>query len=98
MTRQTLPRFSEALEEVSRSFGNFCSALADIIRACVEFTLTVLPPETIEAAAKDPQLTAALLNASPRVRHQALHGRKHRTRKKNRNRALREYQREETQP
>lgn len=87
----TLHRAHEALREALGTWFDFLQTFGD-------FAQVVLSPEILEVSISDVQLKPAILNASPRVRHLAMHGKKRRTRKKNRNRALREYLRKETQP
>lgn len=79
---------SEPLQRAGAALNRTAKALADFIRAMVEFAAAALPNLT-EAA----EVQAALKEAPPRVRHLAQHSKKHRTRKKNINRALREYRR-----
>lgn len=49
--------------------------------------------QTTAQLSKAAEVKAALNEAPPRVRHLAEHGKKYRTRKKNINRALRDYRR-----
>lgn len=85
---QPLDRISEPLQKAGEALRRTAKGLADFIRAMVEFAAAVLPNLT-EAA----EVQAALKEAPPRVHHLAQHSKKHRTRKKNINRALREYRR-----
>lgn len=84
---------SEPLRRAGEAFSRCATALADFIRAMVEFAASVLSAEQIQAALKAAKVNEALAEAPPRVRHLALHGKKYRTQKKNTARALREYQR-----
>ena len=85
---QTLDRVSEPLQRAGAALGRLSKCLGEFIQAMAEFAAAALPVLT-EAA----QVQAALNEAPPRVRHLAQHSKKNRTRKKNINRALREYQR-----
>jgi hypothetical protein len=80
--REPVRRAGEALRRACQDLGAFICAMAD-------FAAAVLSLGLLEAA----KVQAALNEAPPRVRHLATHGKKYRTRKKNINRALREYQR-----
>ena len=86
---QPLDRISEPLQKAGKALSRTAQGLADFIRAMVEFAAVVLTPEAINAAKKQ----VAVAQAPPRVRHLAQHSKKHRTRKKNTNRAMRDYQR-----
>ncbi len=55
----------------------------------VDYVAAICPPELLKAA----RTQQALKEAPPRVRHLAYHSKKHRTQKKNINRAMREYYR-----
>lgn len=82
--QEPLQRAGEALGNVSRDLGEFVRAMVDFVAA-----VTAGLPDVL----KNLEVQAALLEAPPKVRHLALHGKKYRTRKKNINRALREYRR-----
>ena len=84
-----LDRLSDPLQRAGAALGCAAKSIADFIRAMVEFAAAVYPPEMLKVA-KELQ---ALKEAPPRVRHLAYHSKKHRTQRKNINRALREYQR-----
>lgn len=86
---QQLDRIKDPLQRAGEALGRTGKALADFIRAMVDYVAAICPPELLEAA----KAQHALNEAPPRVRHLALHSKKHRTRKKNINRALREYHR-----
>lgn len=81
-------KLSEPLQRAGAALAGCIPYIADFIRAILDFAAAALP---LQAAAKEMQ--AALNEAPPRVRYLAKHGKKHRTRKKNLNRALREYKR-----
>lgn len=83
-----LDRIIEALLGAGESLGAFCGHFTNFVRAAVEFAVLALPCLT-----EDAEVKAALNEAPPRVRHLAEHGKKYRTRKKNINRALRDYRR-----
>lgn len=76
----------EACKQAAEALGKFVRAAAD----CVAAILRGVNPAQLLKAAK---VQAALKEAPPRVRHLARHAKKHRVRKKNANRALREYER-----
>ena len=87
---QQLDRISEPLQRASEALCRAVSCVADFIRAMIDYVTMIMPPETLKAA----QVRAALKDAPPRIRHLAEHSKKRRTRKKNTNRAAREYQKE----
>ena len=62
-------------------------------RAAADCVAAIAGGMDIAQLLKAAEVQAALNEAPPRVRHLAEHGKKYRTRKKNINRALREYQR-----
>lgn len=86
-TIKALTEFGEACKQAVEALGKAVQAAANYIVAWFQGVdlaqLTKLAEER-----------QALKEAPPRVRHLALHGKKRRTRKKNINRALREYQKE----
>lgn len=86
---QQLDRISEPLRRAGESLSRTAKGLADFIRAMIDYVVAIMPPEMLEAA----RVQAALKEAPPRIRHLATHSKKRRTRKKNINRALRDYQR-----
>lgn len=86
---QQLDRISDLLQSAGEALGRTARALGDFIRAMIEYTASICPPELLKAARE----MQALKEAPPRIRHLAQHSKKRRTRKKNINRALREYQR-----
>jgi hypothetical protein len=84
--QEELQRLNETLREAAKSLASVILAFRDGVRAiCQGANFTQL----LKAA----KVQAALNEAPPRVRHLAKHGKKYRTRKKNLNRALREYER-----
>ena len=74
-------RLGEAAAEAASAFVKLAAVVVE--------ALPWVTPDVLQGA----QPGLALVGASPRVRHLALHGRKYRTRKKNLHRALREYER-----
>lgn len=76
----------EACKQAAESLGAF-------FRAVVDCGVAIAQGVDIPQLLKATKVRAALKEAPPRVRHLAEHGKKYRTRKKNINRALREYQR-----
>ena len=90
---EPLQRAGEALgrtvRDLGEALGRTVRDLGDFIRAMVEYVASICPPEQLKAAKEQ----AALKEAPPRIRHLAQHSKKRRTRKKNINRALREYYR-----
>lgn len=84
---QPLGRISETMQRAGAALGEACTAVADLIVAMGQFMAEVLSllPETMTRK-------AALSTAPPRVRYLAEHGKKYRTRKKNLNRALKDYE------
>ncbi len=78
-----------ALGEACKQFGKF---MGEIIRLAAEYAVTTTR-QSIAQLLKAAEVKAALNEAPPRVRHLAKHGKKYRTRKKNINRALRDYRR-----
>ena len=89
MMAQQLDRISDPLQRAAEALGRTARALGDFIRAMVEYTASICPPELLKVAREQ----QALKEAPPRIRHLAYHSKQLRTRKKNINRALREYQR-----
>lgn len=78
-----------ALGEACEQFGK---AMGEILRVAAEYVVTMYQQITAQLI-KAAEVKAALNEAPPRVRHLAEHGKKYRTRKKNINRALRDYRR-----
>lgn len=93
MTRQQLDRVSEPLQRAGEALNRAIPAMADYIRAMVEFAVATLSFQELKAAEQTVETLKAINEAPPRVRHLARHGKKYRTRKKNINRALRDYER-----
>lgn len=75
----------EALKQAGEVFGRVIRAYADAIAA-------ILHGVNFAGLLKAAKMQNALKEAPPRVRHLAKHGKKYRTRKKNINRALRDYE------
>ena len=73
--------------------GQVAAALVCFARAAMDCLIAIASDPDVAQLLKVAEAHAALNEAPTRVRHLALHGKKHRTRKKNLNRALREYQR-----
>ena len=88
MTQLPDDRLSESLRRAGAALAGLTPYLSDFIRAMVDFAAAAFP-----SLSKAAEMQAALNAAPPRVRHLAQHGKKYRTRKKNINRALREYKR-----
>ena len=84
-----LDRLSDSLQRAVAALGCAVKSIADFISAMMEYTVTICPPELLEATRQQ----QAIKEAPPKVRHLALRGKKRRTRKKNVHRAMREYQR-----
>lgn len=90
-------KIDPAVAEAFTAFGAACKQTADALfkltRAAVDCVVAIYRGIDIAQLLKAAKVQAALKEAPPRVRHLAQHGKKHRTRKKNINRALREHQR-----
>ena len=91
-TGATLSASLQISQETSKAFAAMAEAckqtakaLSDLFRAAAEYCVAQFYEFT--------EAQVAINEAPPRVRHLALHGKKYRTRKKNTNRALREYRR-----
>ena len=87
-------------QDVSKAFtkmGEACmqaaEALGNAVRAAADFLTAIAGGVDIAGSLKIVNVKAAIDQAPPRIRHLALHSKKHRTQKKNINRALREYRR-----
>lgn len=88
--------WADAVDAASRAgeaLGRAAKGIADFVRAMVELAAAVIPAGYLSVAKSAAEIKVALNEAQPRVRHLALYGKKGRTRKKNINRALREYRR-----
>lgn len=83
--QEPLRRLREACCDMAKSLGAFCRAYADAIAA-------ILHDVNFAKLLKAAKMQDALKEAPPKVRHLAKHGKKYRTRKKNLNRALRDYE------
>lgn len=90
-------KISPELTKVFTALGEACKQTADtlgkFVRAAVDCVVAMARGMDIAQFLKAAGVQAALKEAPPRVRHLAQHSKKHRTRKKNINRALREYRR-----
>lgn len=86
------PDVVEAFTALGKGCNLFANAMGVILRAAAEYVVTMCQQATAQLS-KATEVKAALKEAPPRVRHLAEHGKKYRTRKKNINRALREYRR-----
>lgn len=76
-------RIGEDLAEIARVLARFVCDFTDFVRATTA---------KVQALAKTAKLEVALKSAPPRVRHLARYSKKRRVRKKNINRALRDYE------
>lgn len=74
----------KAWRRVGEAVADMMSALGDVVRSLTDAFVTFLDSAPLREA-------LAVEAAPPRVRHLARHGKKHRVRKKNKNRAIREY-------
>lgn len=83
--QELLQRMGESLRDAAKSLGASCRAYADAVAA-------ILHGVNFTQLLKTAKVQAALKEAPPKVRHLAKHGKKYRTRKKNINRALRDYE------
>ena len=84
-----LDRVAEALRGVGEASVHMAEALGGFCRAYIDYVSEIydlIDPDMLREAAE-------IESASPKVRHLAKYGKKARTRKKNTNRAWREYQR-----
>lgn len=93
--QEPLRRAGEAFGRAANALGVFTVSITDWANACLDAWYTMVGLPLAEHMQKKREQIKALLAASPRVRHLAQHHRKYRTRKKNINRALREYKRKE---
>lgn len=82
---KAITELGEACKQVGEALGKAIQAAANCIAAWSRGVDLAQLLKTVEEQ-------QALKEAPPKVRHLALHGKKRRTRKKNINRALREYQ------
>lgn len=83
------PEITKAITEFGEACKQAGEALGKAVRAAVNCITAWTRGVDLEQCVRELQ---AIKEAPPRVRHLALHGKKRRTRKKNINRALREYQ------
>ena len=90
-------KISPDVAKAFTAFGESCKqaaeALGRFIRAAVDCYVAIARGVDIAQVLKAAKVQAALNEAPPKVRHLALHGKRYRTKKKNINRALRDYQR-----
>lgn len=86
------PDVREGFAALGRALAQFGEGLGKVVRAALDLwvAMATFCKDYIRTNA---EVKAALNEAPPRVRHLAEHGKKYRTRKKNINRALREYRR-----
>ena len=84
---------ADAARRAGEALGRVVNGIGDFIHAMAQFADETFPIFLQAVADYGKEYKAALNEAPPRVRHLALHSKKHRTRKKNINRALREYRR-----
>lgn len=87
------PEVSKAFAELGEALKLAANTLGNLLRAAAGCAAAILRGVDIAQLPKAAKVQEALKEAPPRVRHLALHSKKNRTRKKNINRALREYQR-----
>lgn len=88
-----LAEAGDAARRAGEAMGQVANGICGFVRAMAQFIEETFPIFLQTVAACGAEYKAALNEAPPRVRHLALHSKKHRTRKKNINRALREYRR-----
>ena len=87
------PDIAKAFKALGEACVQAAEALGKAVRAAADCVVAMARGVDIAQLLKAAKVQAALNEAPPRVRHLAEHGKKYRTRKKNINRALREYQR-----
>lgn len=86
-------RVSGAMQRLGEACAQAVDAMVDIWQACMDHYIQPFFHILGRYLQNGVETQAALMVAPPRVRHLALHSKKRRTRKKNINRALREYRR-----
>lgn len=86
------PDAAKAFTALGEACKQAAEAMGKAARAAVNCVVATVREVDIAQLFKAAKVQEALKEAPPRVRHLAKHG-KHRTRKKNTNRALREYKR-----
>ena len=91
------PETAKAFTELGEACKQAAGALGNFLRAAVDCMSAMASGLNVELLLKAAAVQTAINAAPPRVRHLAEHGKKYRTRKKNINRALREYQKEAKQ-
>ena len=87
------PDVAKAFTALGEACRQTTEALGKFSRAAVDCMVAIARGVDIAQLLKAAKVQAALNEAPPRVRHLAEHGKKYRTRKKNINRALRDYER-----
>lgn len=87
------PDVAKAFTALSEACKQTTEALAKVVRAAADCVVAMTRGVDIAQLLKAAKVQAALNEAPRRVRHLAQHGKKYRTRKKNINRALRDYER-----
>lgn len=84
---------AEAFTALGEACKRTAGALGEFFQAVIQCAVAITNGAGFPVLLKAAQAQKAIAEAPPRVRHLALHGKKYRTRKKNINRAMREYQR-----
>lgn len=87
------PDVAKAFTALGEAYKQAAEALGKAVRAAADCVVAIARGVDIAQLLKAAKVQEALKEAPLRVRHLAEHSKKHRTRKKNINRALREYQR-----
>lgn len=87
------PDVAKAFTALGEACKRAAESLGKMVRAAADCVAAIARGMDIPALLKALEVQKALNEAPPRVRHLAQHGKKYRTRKKNINRALREYRR-----
>lgn len=77
-----------SIREMGRAMSTFAQSIGDYISEILDDVISVVRENLLQDKAEKDAIKAS----STRVRHLATHGKKRRTRKKNINRAMREYQ------
>ena len=93
---QRFERLQETLREMGGAFSRVAEAVGCFCRSFIDFCSELCSLVRLDNLLQVKMEQEAIKEAPPVVRHLALHGKKRRTRKKNINRALREYQRRTT--
>jgi hypothetical protein len=87
------PDVCESSAALGRALAQAGEALGEVVRAVADCIVAIARGADIAQLLKAAEVKAALNEAPPRVRHLAKHGKKYRTRKKNINRILKDYER-----